>query len=160
MSKTDPAPAAAPQAGAPERPAGRWRLAAAGLLTALLASAGLAAGLWWLGAPAAALLFAWLDPPGRRGWTAFTAVLAAWVAFDLRALLAAGGWQQSQVVMALAGLPGPAAVAFWLLPALLAAAAAGLAAVAGAEVAGWRRGHALGRPQAASGPGPARDGGG
>ncbi|MDI3299305.1 MAG: hypothetical protein QJR08_09065 [Bacillota bacterium] len=138
MTTPDSPPARSPEAGA-SRLAGALRLAAGGLLTALLAAAGLAAGLWWLGIPAAALLAWWLEPQGRRGWVAFAAVLAAWLAFDLRAFLDGGAWAQSRAVMALAGLPAAAAVAFWLLPALLAAASAGLAAVAGAELREWQR---------------------
>ncbi|MBX5464857.1 MAG: hypothetical protein IRZ26_04800 [Clostridia bacterium] len=143
MSSSAIPPGRAPATPESPRPAAAlFRLALFGLLAALLAAAGLAAGLWWLGIPGAALLAWWLEPPGRRGWTAFAAVLAAWLAFALRDLTVAGGLAQSGAVMALAGLPGAAAALFWLLPALLAAASAGLAAVAGAGLRAWRRARA------------------
>ena len=102
-----------------------------GITVLVVSLLGLLVGWWWLSI-AAGLVGGVLT---RRGGAAFlpsfTGTLLAWAVLDLwRMMPAQGGAGPLWQVTAIAGLPTAAGAAFMALPAVVAAVASGLSAVA------------------------------
>lgn len=138
----------------------RWT----GPLACVLTLAGLAAGWWWVAAPAG-LVAGWVARPGGRPFLdGFLGGLLGWALADAWRILFWNGYQVAWLTSALAGLPAAAAPVFFVLPGLVAALAAGFAALAGAHarsalgrVPATRRapGDGPGTPSATGDAGPA-----
>ncbi|MGE5589365.1 MAG: hypothetical protein ACM3ZA_01860 [Bacillota bacterium] len=96
---------------------------------------GLLLGWWWLSI-AAGLVGGLLTSRGGAAFLpSFTGTLLAWAVLDLwRMMPAQGGAGLLWQVTAIAGLPSAAGAAFMALPAIIAAVASGLFAVAAATL--------------------------
>lgn len=104
-----------------------------GPLAFALTLGGLLIGLWWA-APVAGLVAGAVTRPGGRPFLDTSlGTLLAWAVADVWRLLFWRGYEQAQVVAALAGLPTAAGAAFFVLPGLVAALASGCAAAAAAH---------------------------
>ncbi|MBX6351148.1 MAG: DUF3048 domain-containing protein [Clostridia bacterium] len=114
----------------------------------VLALAGLLAGAWWLAPLAAFAAGVAGRPGGRPSLDAALGTLAAWALADAWRIALGRGAEVAEFAVALAGLPAGAAVAFFALPALLAAGAAACAVALGASIRAAFAHRPAGRPRA------------
>lgn len=123
---------------------GRFALSSpwTGLVALAISLIGLLLGWWWLSVAAGLAGGLLVRRGGAAFLPSFTGTLLAWAALDLwRMMPAQGGVGPLWQVTAIAGLPSAAGAAFMAMPAILAAVASGLLAVAAATLRA-----AVGRP--------------
>lgn len=105
------------------------RTRAAVIVASAIALGGLEMGWWWSFVPAGVVTGMLVPPGGRVFWGGFAGTLVAWATSIAWRAAGHGGISVAQAAVAMAGLPSWAAGALLVLPALIAAAGAGLAAV-------------------------------